>query len=66
MSEGVSCIYSDKCPDVGIPCAMCEYFDSGDYTGLMYKEYLRCIIEAQLEYLEIIKEYSDGNDEVVV
>lgn len=66
MIEGVSCIYCEKCPDVGLSCASCEYYDDGNYARIAYTEYLRCIVEAQLEYLEMINDYADGNDEVIV
>lgn len=46
-------------------CATCEYFDDGNYVRVGFKEYLRCIVEAQLEYLEMINDYADGNDEVI-
>ena len=62
MIAGVSCIYHDECPDVGMSCVTCEFYDSGDYDAIGYREYLRCLVEAQLEYLEIIKDYSDGNE----
>lgn len=66
MIAKVSCIYSCDCKEKGMACATCEYFDDGDYEALSLREYYESLVEARLDYLEMIEEYTDGNDEVIV
>lgn len=47
-------------------CVTCEYFDDGDYEALSLREYHESLVESWLDYLEMIEEYTDGNDEVIV
>lgn len=55
----MKCMYYDKCSDQH--CDDCWAFDDGSYEDATEREYNEFLVSRELEYYEMIKEYSDGN-----